>query len=127
VGPNGGPENTRVLRMPPGDVHLARLCAADAIAEQVLAGTLDVAEGRAALRALDAPAGRLAKALTVLCFGLTSAAVAVLFGSGWAELAAGGLIGLVIGLLCVAAESRPRLNESVDALAAFVATFLAFA
>lgn len=127
IGPNGGPENTRVLRMPPGEVHLARLCAADAIAEQVLAGEIDVAAGRAALRELDQPAGRWFRALTVFCFGLTSAAVAVLFGSGHAELLAGGAIGLVIGLLCLLAESRPQLNESIDALSAFVATLLAFA
>lgn len=127
IGPNGGPENTRVLRMPPGDIHLARLCAADAIAEKVLVGELDVAAGRAALRELDQPPTRWSRALTVLCFGLTSAAVAVLFGAGMAELVAAGLIGLVIGLLCLVAEFRPRLGESVDALSAFVATFLAFA
>ncbi|MCK7594019.1 threonine/serine ThrE exporter family protein [Pseudomarimonas salicorniae] len=128
IGPNGGPENTRVLRMPPGDVNLARLCRADAIAEQVLAGELNVAEGSAALRALETEVSSAwARLLTVLCFGLTSASVAVLFGSGWAELVAAGLIGLVIGVLCEAAVSRPRLNESVDALAAFVATFIAFA
>lgn len=127
VGANDCPENTRVLRMAPGDVNLARLCAADAIAERVLSGELDVASGRAALRELDQPPGPWSRALTVLCFGLTSATVAVLFGSGWAELVAGGLIGLVIGVLCLIAEFRPRLSESVDALSAFVATFLAFA
>lgn len=127
LGEGGVPENTRVLRMPPGDIHLARLCAADSIAEQVLAGTLDVSAGLAALRELDRPATTLSRWLTAFCFGLTSGSVAVLFGSGWAELVAATLIGWVIGVLCLAAELRPRLAESVDALSAFVATFLAFA
>lgn len=127
IGPGGGPENTRVLRMAPGEINLAKLCAVDAIAEQVLAGELDVAAGRSALRALDAPPGRWSVLLNILCFGLTSASVAVLLGSGLAELVSGGLIGLLIGLIAHAAESRPRLAEAVDALAAFVATALAFA
>jgi len=122
-----GQENTRVLRMAPGDIHLSRLCAADAIAEQVMNGQIDVRAGRQALRELDKPSSRLSRLLTVLCFGLTSGAVAVLLKAGWPEMLAASLIGLVVGTLCLFAEYRPRLAESVDALSAFVATLIAFA
>ncbi|MFC4726825.1 threonine/serine ThrE exporter family protein [Coralloluteibacterium thermophilus] len=125
LGPEGGPENTRVLRMEPGDVDLRKLCAVDAIAEDVLAQRIDLAAGAAALRALDAPEPRWHQALTAVCFGLAAASVAGILRAGMNELVVAGLIGLVIGTLYVLGASRPRLLESLDALAALVATSLA--
>lgn len=127
VGDSGGVENTRVLRMPPGEVNLARLCAVDKIAEDVLAGKMDIAAGLRAMRETDRPLSRGNRLFTAFCFGLASGSVSVLFGSGLAELLAATGIGWIIGALCMLAEVRPRLAESVDALSAFVATFLAFA
>ncbi len=49
---------TRVIRLAPGDQNLGRLAATDAIAEDVLAGKLDLESGFAALRALDRPPPR---------------------------------------------------------------------
>lgn len=127
VGDSGGVENTRVLRMPPGEVNLARLCAVDKIAEDVLAGKMDIAAGLRAMRETDRPLSRGNRLFTAFCFGLASGSVSVLFGSGLAELLAATGIGWIIGALCMLAEVRPRLAESVDALSAFVATFVAFA
>src|SRR3546814_5700659 len=53
--PPGDSDTTRVLRLPPGDNDLAKLCEADRIAEDVIAGRVGLAEGYAALRALDRP------------------------------------------------------------------------
>lgn len=121
------PDSVRVLRMPPGEIHLDKLCRVDAIAEQVLAGELGVGDGREQLRALDQPTSARTRQLTVLCFGLTSASVAVLLNTGWADVVAAGLIGLLIGALYDVAGNRPRLAESLDALSALIATLLAFA
>jgi uncharacterized membrane protein YjjP (DUF1212 family) len=125
LGTEGGPENTRVLRMPPGDIDLRKLCAADAIAERVLAGELDLASGRAALRALDRPPRRRAQALAVFSFGLTSGSVAALLRTGWPDIVTAALIGWGIGVLYLLAGSRPRLSEALDALSALLATTLA--
>ena len=127
VGVEGGPENTRVLRMPPGDIDLAKLCATDAIAEQVMAGGLNVRAGREALRALDVADSPAFRWLTVACFGLASGAVAVLFGSGPTAIITATGIGLLIGLICMVAVGRPRLAESLDALSALIATLIALA
>ncbi|MBD8525439.1 threonine/serine ThrE exporter family protein [Pseudomarimonas arenosa] len=127
VGAGGGPENTRVLRMAPGDIDLAKLCEADAIAERVLAGQMGVRDGAVALRALDHPETAAFQWLTVACFGLTSGSVAALFATGPAAMLTSTLIGLLIGLLCLFAAGRPRLAEALDALAALVATTIAFA
>lgn len=120
-------ETTRVVRLEPGDVDLARLCAADAIAEKVLAGEMSLNEGSRALRALKAPSGAAAQALTAFSFGLASASVAGLLGTAWADIATAAGIGWVIGLLYVLGAGRPRLSEGLDAIAALLATLLATA
>ena len=48
--PPGETDTTRVIRLPPGDTDLAKLCEVDRIAEEVMAGRLDLASGHAALR-----------------------------------------------------------------------------
>lgn len=127
--PERGQHNgiTRVLRLAPGEQHLGRLAATDAIAEDVLAGRMDPAAGLAALKALDRPDTGRARALTAFSFGLSAASVAALLGAGWPDVATAGVIGIVIGVMCVLAEGRPRLSEALEAIAALVATLLAAA
>jgi uncharacterized membrane protein YjjP (DUF1212 family) len=120
-------DTTQVIRLQPGDIDLRKLCQADAIAERLLAGEIDIPAATAALHALDREPGRRARALTALSFGLTSASVAGLLRSGWADLVAAGLIGTLIGVLTVMGSKRPRLAESLDAVAALVAMTLAAA
>ena len=117
----------RVIRLEPGDQNLGRLAATDAIAEDVLAGKLDLVSGYAALRALDSPPRRRAQVLTALSFGLSAAAVAGLLSAGWADVITSATIGCVIGVLYVLAAGRPRLAEGLEAIAALVATLLAAA
>lgn len=122
--PPGEGDTTRVIRLPPGDTNLARLCEADRIAEDVMAGRMDLAEGHAALRALDQPAGARTKALHGIAFGLASAAVAGLLRLPWLDVATAGLTGLLIGGLDLLAQSRPQLREAGEAIAALVAAFV---
>lgn len=68
--PPGESDSTRVIRLGPGDTDLYKLCEADRIAEEVIAGNLDLAEGHAALMALDRPPGPRARAMQVFAFGL---------------------------------------------------------
>ena len=119
--PPGDSDTTRVIRMPPGDTDLSRLCDVDRIAEEVLAGDIDVAAGHAALRALDRPDGARGKAMQVLGFCLAAAGVAGLLRLPWLDIATTASIGLVIGSLYMAARNRPRLREAGEALSAMVA------
>jgi uncharacterized membrane protein YjjP (DUF1212 family) len=122
-----GAEITRVLRLAPGDINLKALAMVDDIAERVTDGRMEVDEGLQALTALDRPMGREKLAITVLAFGLASGSVAALLRTSWADVAASAVIGLMIGLLCVASSSRPRLHEASDAIAALLATLTASA
>lgn len=119
--PAGMSDTTRVLRLGSGDTDLYRLCETDRIAEEVMAGTLQVPAGSAALRALVHRMGWRGRLAQVLGFGLASAAVAGLLRLPWLDIGTAGIIGLVIGLLDVAAQSRPRLSEAFEAIAGLIA------
>lgn len=119
--PPGESDTTRVVRLPPGDTDLYRLCEADRIAEEVMSGRMDLSEGHAALRALDRPPGLRGHLLQVAGFGLAAAAVAGLLRLPWLDIATAGLIGLVVGLLDWYARKRPLLKEAGDAVAAIFA------
>jgi len=125
-GEEGIAQSTQVMRLAPGDVNLARLCAADAIADRVIEGKLDLREGFRRLRALGAPDTRRAQAGTILSYGLSGASIAALFlHSAWVDLVVAGGIGLIIGWITVLAGSRPRLAVASDLICALVATTVA--
>lgn len=119
---------TRLIRLDPGEDNLSRLAAADGIAEDVLAGRRHIADGLAAMRALDRPPGRYAKPATIISFGLASAAVTALMQrTGWADLATAAVLGTMIGALTEHSRSRPRWADASEAAAAFLVTLLATA
>jgi uncharacterized membrane protein YjjP (DUF1212 family) len=123
----GESDTTRVIRLPPGDTDLYKLCEADRIAEDVMAGRLDLASGHVALLALDRPRSTTWNAMQVIAFGLASAAVAGLLRLPWLDIATAGGTGLLIGLLEPAKGRHPQLKEAGDALAALLAAFVAIA
>lgn len=123
--PPGESDTTRVIRSPPGDTDLYKLCEADRIAEAVLAGTIDLAEGHAALRALDRRSRWRGSVMQIAGFGLASASVAGLLRLPWLDIATAGLIGLLVGVIEWANTSRPRLREASDAISAMVAAIVA--
>ncbi|UHQ19983.1 threonine/serine exporter [Lysobacter sp. KIS68-7] len=125
--PGGVSDTTRVIRLAPGDTDLRKLCEADRIAEDVMAGRVGIAEGHAQLIQLDRPPGWRGRAMQVFGFGLASAAVAGLLRLPWLDIATAGLIGLMIGALELASQTRPRLQEAGDAVSGVIAGFVAIA
>ena len=119
--PAGESDTTRIIRPGLGDTNLRKLCEADRIAEDVINGRTGIAAGRAALRELDRPGGRRGQLMAALGFALASAAVAAQLRLPWLDIGTAGAIGLLIGALAVAAQSRPRLHESFEALAGLLA------
>lgn len=119
--PLGESDTTRVIRLSPGENDLHCLGETDRIAEEVLAGKLNLADAHAQMSALDLPPSRRAKAMQVFGFGLAAAAVAGLLRLPWLEIGVAGANGLFIGWLVLLSDSRPRLKEGLDAIAAMVA------
>src|SRR5688500_6673725 len=121
----GESDTTRVIRLGPGDTDLYKLCEADRIAEEVMAGRLDLAEGHHALQALDRPRSARWHAMQVFGFGLASAGVAGLLRLPWLDIATAAATGLLLGLLELATRDRPRLREAGDAIAGILAGTIA--
>ena len=114
-----------MIRLGPGDTDLSKLCAADRIAEQVMAGHLDLADGHASLVALDRKPSLRFDAWQVFAFGLASASVAGLLRLPWLDMATAGTTGLLLGLLDVLTRRNPRLKEAGDAIAGMLAGSIA--
>ncbi len=119
--PAGESDTTRVIRLGLGDTDLYKLCETDRIAEDVMAGRTQIADGRQALRALSRGTGWRGRGMQLLGFALASAAVAGLLRLPWLDIATAGVIGLLIGLVDIAAQQRPRLQEAADAISGLVA------
>ncbi len=117
---------TQVMRLPPGDVNLARLCEVDAIADRVIAGELGPRQGFRLLRDCAKPESRRAQLATIGGYGVSAACVAaMLLHSSWADMLVAAAIGLIIGLITVLSAVRPRLAVASDAVSALVATSVA--
>lgn len=117
---------TQVVRLPPGDVNLDRLCRADEIADRVIAGELDLREGFRLLRALELPDTRSQKVALVGSYGLSAGAIDALFlHSTWVDVLVATAVGLLIGGITILSATRPRLAVASDAICAMVATLVA--
>jgi uncharacterized membrane protein YjjP (DUF1212 family) len=122
-----GTQETRVLRLEPGEIHLGALAKLDAIAEQVVKGTMSLDGAWEAMHALDAPSTVRQQLATVAAFGLAAASVAGLLRTGWIDVAVAGSIGLLIGWIALLTQTRPHLGAAFEAVAAIIATTLATA
>ena len=126
--PPGDSDTTRVLRMGLGEVDLYKLSEADRIAEEVLAGTLDLSDGHAALLELELRRpGRGGKVLHAFGFAMIAAGVAGLWRLPWLDIATAAGIGLLVGLLDMATRDGQRLKEASEAIAGMMAGFAVIA
>jgi uncharacterized membrane protein YjjP (DUF1212 family) len=125
-GEEGLAQVTQVVRLPPGEVNLERLCRADEIADEVMAGAMDLREGFRLLRALGLPDTRREQLGSIASYGLSAASIAALFlHSSWLDLVVAAVTGMLIGWITVLAGTRPRLAVASDAICAMVATTVA--
>lgn len=122
----GVAELTQVLRLAPGEVDLKSLCLVDEIADQVIEGRLDLAEGRRRLRAVGSrkpSKGMLV--LTLAAYSVASACVAAILLTGWAGVASAGVIGLLTGVIAQIARTRANIAAAFEAISALAATVIA--
>ncbi len=113
-------QHTHLLRLEPGETNLEKLAAVDAIGGDVIAGRLTPVAGSAAIDAVVSMPPRYPAALTVLAFGLVSAAAARFLGGGLREIEVASLVGVVTGTLAIAAQRLPGWGRVFEPLAACV-------
>ncbi|HWS40573.1 MAG TPA: threonine/serine exporter family protein, partial [Arenimonas sp.] len=116
-----------VLRLDPSDTHLGRMAEADAIAEQVMNGNMNIQDGLAQLNAIDKPASISHRFLQVACFGIASAMVLSLFPrTGWNDFIISASLGMMIGVLVQLGERNRHLRDAVEAVAALLVTLFVY-
>jgi len=113
-------QRVRIFRVQPGEIHLARLVGVDAVGSQVAAGQLDLQEAGSRLAALEGRTPALHWQL--LASAAASAGAAGLLGGGWWDVAAAGLLGLLIGQLLTSLGRSERLGRLAPLLAALLAS-----
>jgi uncharacterized membrane protein YjjP (DUF1212 family) len=123
VGPIEAAQTT-LLRLDPGRINLAKQSRLHHLIGDVCARRLTLEQGSTLLDELVTRPpihGRLA---TVAGFGLASASAAVFFDGGRAEAATAGAIGLLIGLLTLAAAAAPRFGMVMPGTAGVAAVLI---
>jgi uncharacterized membrane protein YjjP (DUF1212 family) len=120
-------EITQVVRLPPGSVDLKRLCQIDAIADQVIAGELDLAAGRRRLREFRVHLRPAARAWIIASYAIAAGSVAAILHTSIVGVASAALIGALIGAVDQLSLHRPNIAAASDAIAAMIATFIATA
>lgn len=122
-----GPESdarTVLIRVEPGGLDLGQLAEVDAVCRALLEQdiTPDVALeklARAERRERWGPAWE------VPAFGLASMAATVLLGGSLGDLAASGLVGVLVGLSVLASTTQPRMGSLTDLVAGLLAALAA--
>ena len=115
---------TKVIRLNPGDIWLARLSRADEVADQVIRGEIDPEEGLRCLERIDAELPPVPRWLEVLTYGAASFGVAGLLAAPWTDMLGAALVGLAVGFLAVYPQVLAR-QGNLEAVTATAAAFLA--
>lgn len=117
---------TRHIRVTPGEVDLEKLCAVDSVADLVCKGELNISDAVLKLNEIDNASPRYNKTITVMAFGLTSMALAIIFGGNFIDASFSFAVGSVLGILGVLTSKNERVSDIFEFLAAFLCTLLAY-
>ncbi len=117
-------QQTYLLRVTPGEVNLGKIADLDKAATAVLKGKLSPAEGSRQIEQIQVEPMPYNDFVKTLSCGVASAAASRFLGGGLKELVVSFVIGLMIGLLGIAAEKYHSLGQVAGLLAAFSASAL---
>lgn len=120
-----GSQQTALSRVTPGEFRLDRIVALDDVVEALWSGKITVAQAQERLREVAARPSPYGPALTVAALAVASGAAARFFGAGLAEMLVSAVLGLVIGVLGVAAQRSVTVGRVYEFAAAVTATLLA--
>jgi uncharacterized membrane protein YjjP (DUF1212 family) len=122
-----GDRRTFLLRVEPAAVDLGKLAALDGLIGDLMQGRVPLADGARRVRDISEAKPPHRPALAVLCYSLASSTSALFLGGGRHEAEAAAGIGLVTGVLALAADRWRTAQRVFEPLAAMLAAFLATA
>ena len=118
-------QQTRLLRVEPGEVHLERLELVLATAHDVMSGRLAPAEGSRRLAAHRHSPPRWGRTITSLAAVLSGAAACRFLGGGAAEVATAALLAAVVAVLAAVAPRAEVLGKLFEPIAVFLVSTIA--
>ncbi|GAB4385537.1 MAG: threonine/serine exporter family protein [Phycisphaerales bacterium] len=125
----GDQTRTHMVRVIPGEVDLEKLDRVDAILGQVLRGELSPREALGAIEHVRRMPTRYPLPITVASFAVAGGCAVRFFAGSWTDALAATALGLIVGLLGLAAgrfRQTARVTDFVSGLiAALIATLLA--
>ena len=118
-------QHTYLIRVEPSAVNLAKLADLDVIVSGVLSGEIPPAEGSMQIDKILAQPLKYGRFITVLAFGVSSAAASRFLGGGMREIVVSAGIGLLIGLLSLIANAQAGFGRVFEPIAALMASLIA--
>jgi uncharacterized membrane protein YjjP (DUF1212 family) len=122
-------QHTHLIRIRPAELNLGNLARLDAVAHQVVAGTLSPDEGSAEIDTILRARETWRWWIRVLGYGIASAAGCRFLGGGLLDIQVSLLVGLLVGSLALALKrftiSSNVFEITASALASGLATWLA--
>jgi uncharacterized membrane protein YjjP (DUF1212 family) len=122
-----GNQRTHLVRLEPGEVNLEKQSQVDAVLRDLLADAVGVDAALGRLDKVVAEPSHYGPGLMVAAQATASVTAAVFFGGGWREVLAAGIVGFIVGVICVLAGLDRRMARLMDFGAGFAAAFFAAA
>ena len=120
-------QQSYTVRVRPGELDLCRLAEADELVDEVVSGSKTLDQALARLRALNIQPSPYSQTMTMLSFGVTAGAFAMLMRASWIDVFFSTVAGLLIYLLVMLVEKKELNTEILEPLSSIVAALFAAA
>lgn len=118
-------EYNHVARVKPGDLDLGSLARTFELVEELSSGQRTLQEALERLEEIANKPNPYGHKLTLLAFGSSAGAFAMLMGTGWHDVFWSAIFGLLVYSLVFWAERSKRIAEMLEPMAAVVCAILA--
>ncbi|MEW6128412.1 MAG: threonine/serine exporter family protein [Acidobacteriota bacterium] len=118
-------QQTHIIRVDPGEVHLEKLALLDELSQQVINDRIHITEGVKRIDEIVNAPSRYGTVLTILSYSIASAMVCRFLDGGWREILISGFIGTLIGLTGFFVGKRHQTSFLFEPIAAAISSALA--
>ncbi len=118
-------EYNHMARVRPGELDLGSLARTDELVEEVLSGKRTLTEALERLEEIANKPNPYGPLLTLLAFGSSAGAFAMLMGTSWNDVFWSAILGFMVYGLVYRAERSKRMAETLEPLAAILCAIAA--
>ncbi len=117
-------EYNHVARVKPGELDLGSLARTDELVEELVSGKRSLAEALDRLEEIANKPNPYGPLLTLLAFGSSAGAFAMLMGTSWNDVFWSAMLGFMVYGLVYRAERSKRMAETLEPLAAILCAII---